>query len=221
MEQKVTESKHSMPMTLYFAICKYSCPEIVFSLLLKQPPDGIITVFIISALIGSIFSIMMIQTCINISIYSVQEFLVAEIKATVWHIGRPIALATRDNHMNALDANVDQYPWHYGFQCIIESMTSMLRQSPTTIPSLSRTVMCWLHFFCVAVRILITNLILSCKIMIQRISFFGKQLLRESVRLLREFLKHFWIISVQNTMHTLNGFITFAYSTLASMHEIP
>ncbi len=49
----------------------------------------------------------------------------ATIKATVWH--KPIALATTDNHMNALDANVNQYPWHYGFQFFIESMTSMLR----------------------------------------------------------------------------------------------
>jgi hypothetical protein len=67
-------------------------------------------VFIISAVIGSIFSIMTIQTCINISIYSVWVFLVAEIKATVWHIGRPIALATTDTHMNLLDANIHQYP---------------------------------------------------------------------------------------------------------------
>jgi hypothetical protein len=116
-------------------------------LLPKQPPDGIITVFIISALIGSIFSFMTIRTCINISFYSVWEFLVAEIKATSWHIGRPIALATTDNHMNALGANIHQYPWRYGFQCAIELMNSMLRQSPTTIPSLSRTVMCRIHFF--------------------------------------------------------------------------
>jgi hypothetical protein len=116
MEQNVTESKHSMPMTLYFAICEYSCPETVFSLLPKQPPDGIITVFIISTLIGSIFSIMTIQTCINISIHSVWELLVAEINAAVWHIDRLIAPATTDNHTNALDANVYQYPWHYGFR---------------------------------------------------------------------------------------------------------
>ncbi len=68
----------------------------------------------------------------------------AAIKAAVWH--KLIVLDTTDNHMNALDGNIHQYPWHYGFQCIIESMTSMLRQYPTTIPSLSKTVMCWLHF---------------------------------------------------------------------------
>ncbi len=79
--------------------------------------------------------------------------------------------------------------------------------------------MCWLHLSCVAARILITNPILSCKIMIQIISFIRKQLLRELVRLLREFLKHFWIISVQDTVHTLNGFTAFAYSTLASVQE--
>jgi hypothetical protein len=36
---------------------------------------------------------------------------------------------------------------------------------------------------------------------------------------LREFFKHFWKILACNTMHTLNGFTTFAYSTLASVHE--
>ncbi len=77
----------------------------------------------------------------------------------------------------------------------------------------------WTSPFLLAARILITNPILSCKIMIQRISSFGEQLLRESVHLPREFLKHFWSISVQDTMHTLNGFTTFAYSTLASVQE--
>ena len=43
--------------------------------------------------------------------------------------------------------------------------------------------------------------------------------MRESIHLLREFLKHFWKIMAWNTIPTLNGFTIFAYSTLASVHE--
>jgi hypothetical protein len=56
---------------------------------------------------------------------------------------------------------------------------------------------------------------ISCKFMIQCISL----VLRESVQLLREFLKHLQIILLHDTIHTLNGFTTFACSTLASVHE--
>jgi hypothetical protein len=59
------------------------------------------------------------------------------------------------------------------------------------------------------------NAVFSCKFMIQRIS----SIMRESIQLLREFLKHFQKILARDTMHTLNGFITFAYSTLARVHE--
>jgi hypothetical protein len=43
--------------------------------------------------------------------------------------------------------------------------------------------------------------------------------MRESIQLLRKFFKHFQKILARDTMHTLNGFTTFAYSTLASVHE--
>jgi hypothetical protein len=104
MEDNVIKSTHSMPMTLYFAICKYSCPEIVFSLLPKRPPDGLITAFIILMLIGSIFTIMTIRTCFNISIYLVRKFLVGEIKAAVWHTDRPLEPLTLHNYTNVIDA---------------------------------------------------------------------------------------------------------------------
>jgi hypothetical protein len=70
MEDDIVKSKYSMPITLYFAICNFSCPEIVFLSLPRQPPDGIMTAFIIFVFIGSIFSVMAIQTCFNISAYS-------------------------------------------------------------------------------------------------------------------------------------------------------
>jgi hypothetical protein len=89
MEDNILKSECSMPMTLYFAICKYSCPEIVFSLLLRRPPDGIIMAFVILVFIGSIFGIIAIQTCFNISIYTVWKSLVAEIKGTIQHTDKP------------------------------------------------------------------------------------------------------------------------------------
>ena len=43
MEDAVIDSHSSMPMTLYFAVCEFSCPEIVFAYLPRRPPDGILT----------------------------------------------------------------------------------------------------------------------------------------------------------------------------------
>jgi hypothetical protein len=63
MEQQVMDSEKSIPMTLYFAICKFSCPEIVFSKLPWRPPDGFITSTFAMALIFSIFSVITICTC--------------------------------------------------------------------------------------------------------------------------------------------------------------
>ncbi len=102
---------------------------------------------------------------------------------------------------------------------LMASITLVPRQSLTMIPTLSTMVMCWLHIFCAAARFLLTNPITSCKIMIQQIFFIPIQLLRELVHLLTEFFKHFRIFLWHNTMHTLSRFTTFAYSTLASVHE--
>jgi hypothetical protein len=97
IEDNILKSEYSMPMTLYFAICKYLCPEIVFSLLPRWPSDGIIMAFVITVFIGSIFGNVAIQTCFNISIYSVWKSLVAEIKATIRHTDKTIEFATADN----------------------------------------------------------------------------------------------------------------------------
>jgi hypothetical protein len=55
MDKIGTEEEHSMPMTLYFAICNFSCPDIVFSALPKMPPKGVITAFIVRAIITLFF----------------------------------------------------------------------------------------------------------------------------------------------------------------------
>jgi hypothetical protein len=42
-EQEITASAQSMPMTLYFSILTFSCPDIVILSLPQRPPDGFIT----------------------------------------------------------------------------------------------------------------------------------------------------------------------------------
>jgi hypothetical protein len=67
MEQDVTASSQSMPMTLHFAILEFSCQEIVFLSLLRRPPDGFITSFVVSLLITTIFTIITTRTCLSLS----------------------------------------------------------------------------------------------------------------------------------------------------------
>ncbi len=113
MEDEVVKSKYSMPITLHFAICNFSYPEIVFSSLPRCPPDGIIMAFIILVFIGSIFIVMAIRTCFNITISSLWKFLVAEIKAALWHTNRLIRFLTANNNTFKMDAT--KYLWHNGF----------------------------------------------------------------------------------------------------------
>jgi hypothetical protein len=67
MEHQVMDSEQSMPMTLYFAINEFLCPEIVFSKLPRRPPNGFITLILAMALIFSIFSVIKIHTCSRFS----------------------------------------------------------------------------------------------------------------------------------------------------------
>ncbi len=63
MEHQVIDSERSMPMTIFVAICEFSCPEIIFSKLPWRPPEGFITSTFAMPLIFSIFSVIMICTC--------------------------------------------------------------------------------------------------------------------------------------------------------------
>jgi len=58
MGKQVNDSEHSMPMTIYFAINHFSCPDIVFSELLRMPPKEILTHVLSSILITLIFGII-------------------------------------------------------------------------------------------------------------------------------------------------------------------
>jgi hypothetical protein len=122
MEDAVLTSEYSMPMTLYFAICEYSCPKIVFGSLPQRPPDGIFTAFIILSFIGFIFAAMTIGTCFKLSCYSLQNFVMAKIKAAVRHTDRTIDYGTSNSHTIKVDGNL----WHDDFCSFISSIVLVL-----------------------------------------------------------------------------------------------
>jgi hypothetical protein len=61
MDQEITMLAQSTPMTLYFAILEFSCPDIVFLSLPRRPLDGLITSSLFLILISTIFAIF--TTC--------------------------------------------------------------------------------------------------------------------------------------------------------------
>ncbi len=65
---------------IYFAICQFSCPDIVFSELPRIPPKGIITHVLLSTLITWIFGIITLRTCVSLT----KQTLVAKICAIRW-----------------------------------------------------------------------------------------------------------------------------------------
>jgi hypothetical protein len=58
MGKQVTEGKYSMLMTIYFSICHFSCPDIIFLGLPKIPPNGFITCVLVNAIIAGIFGVI-------------------------------------------------------------------------------------------------------------------------------------------------------------------
>jgi hypothetical protein len=90
MDDAISKSDFSMPMTLYFAICRYSCPKFVFLFLPRRPPDGILTSFIISGFIGFIFATMTVRTCFKLSSSSLRNILMAKVQAAIRAADRPI-----------------------------------------------------------------------------------------------------------------------------------
>jgi hypothetical protein len=64
MENHIDEMPQTMQMTLYFAICHFSCPEKVFKMLPCQPPDGFITEGLTVSIITAIYSIIIFQAWI-------------------------------------------------------------------------------------------------------------------------------------------------------------
>jgi hypothetical protein len=61
MGKQISESKHCMPITLYFAICHFLSPEFVFSELPRKPPKEVITSILVRIIIMGIFGIIAIK----------------------------------------------------------------------------------------------------------------------------------------------------------------
>jgi hypothetical protein len=57
-EKEVLNSGRSMPMMLYFAICHFSYPKVVHSILPRGPPDEFISSVLISVLVTLIVATM-------------------------------------------------------------------------------------------------------------------------------------------------------------------
>ncbi len=55
------ESPHMMQMTIYFAICHFSCPDLVFKALPRQPPDDFIMNGLAMSTISIIFGLLTLR----------------------------------------------------------------------------------------------------------------------------------------------------------------
>lgn len=73
MGKRGTEGGHSMPMTLYFAICNFSCPVIVFSALPRIPPKGVIAAFVVRAIITIFYGRIVFRTSIRLIALRIQN----------------------------------------------------------------------------------------------------------------------------------------------------
>jgi hypothetical protein len=76
IENHIDDMPQKMSMTLYFAICHFSCPEKVFKMLVPhRPPDGFITEGLTVSIITAIYSIIIFQAWIRILNISWKHFL--------------------------------------------------------------------------------------------------------------------------------------------------
>jgi hypothetical protein len=75
MGKQVTDGEHRMPMTIYFAICYFSCLDIVFRKLPRMPPKGVIMHALLSILITWIFGVITLRAIFSLT----KQKLVAEI----------------------------------------------------------------------------------------------------------------------------------------------
>ena len=69
------ESPHTMQMTLYFAICNFSCPDLVFKALPRKPPDGFIMDGLAMSTISVIFGLLTLHAWFRILQFSARRFI--------------------------------------------------------------------------------------------------------------------------------------------------
>jgi hypothetical protein len=69
------ESPHTMKMTLYFAICHFSCPDLVFKALPRRPPDDYIMDGLVMITISVIFGLIFSRAWIRMLQFSAWQFI--------------------------------------------------------------------------------------------------------------------------------------------------
>jgi hypothetical protein len=120
MGKQVTDDEHSMPMTIYFAICHFSCPDIVFRKLPQMPPKGVITHALLSILITWIFGFITLRAIFSLT----KQKLVAEIRAIRW---TDRMIQSDDSHLPTNDVpTIPQSLWNDGMRNNINSMAFVL-----------------------------------------------------------------------------------------------
>jgi len=195
MGKHVTLSEHSMPMMIYFAICHFSCPDIVFCELPRMPPKGIITHILLSALITGIFGVITFRTCVSLT----KQKLVADIRAIRWadRLLAPDAstLPTDDVLCNS------HRPWDNGMRSNIKSMAAALQRSPLWV--------------CQIVRLLAAREITLC---VTRKYFVN--LCWRIFLFLREFRKWLSKSFVRETIECVHAFTCIALTTMADLSTI-
>ncbi len=74
-KSQLDESLHTMQMTLYFAICHFSCPDLVFKTLPHQPPDSFIMDGFAMSIISVIFGLLTLHTWVRLLKLSQWQFI--------------------------------------------------------------------------------------------------------------------------------------------------
>jgi len=74
-KKHLDESPHTMQMTLYFAICHFLCPDLVFKALPHRPPDGFIMDGLAMITISVIFGLLTLQAWVRMLQFSKRRFI--------------------------------------------------------------------------------------------------------------------------------------------------
>ena len=69
-KKHLDESPHTMQMTLYFANCHFSCPDLVFKALPRRPPDGFIMDGLAMITISVIFGLLTLRAWVRMLQFS-------------------------------------------------------------------------------------------------------------------------------------------------------
>ncbi len=206
MGKKISESKHIMPITLYFTIHHFSSPEFVFSELHWIPPKVIITSILVRIIITGIFGIITIQTYWHI----MKKVCVDRIKSLIRRqTVKPIEadLTINTSYHNYMDDHAF-CSWIIGLCDAIQSMASQLHALPTWIPTQMPTWSNVVSFNTFIAKFLHLNARFSC----------GKNFLKQFSWILSWILRKVGqathIFSICRNESTFQGITILVYSTL-------